>query len=201
MDDPRINKKAIEILFHLGYFDKFAQPNRLIAEYDIYQKYISAKVLTKSSFDDIMIDVIRPCCGKETEKQFREIDNRALITALIKQANIKPTTIVDCIKWQLEYLGYCTVSDPNSDPNDWLVLDVKTTGYGTVYCTLYNLCYVAERTYRANKKFWTNHQLSKGDVIRAVLQEKNKMKKDENGEWVTLSETYQEMKVWKKLEV
>ena len=201
IDDPRINKKAIEILFHLGYFNKFAQPNRLITEYEIYQKYISAKVLTKSSFDDIMIDVIRPCCGKETEKQFREIDNRALITALIKQANIKPTTIVDRIKWQLEYLGYCTVSDPKSDPNDWLVLDVKTTGYGTVYVTAYNLCYGAERTYRANKKFWTNHQLSKGDVIRAVLQEKNKMKKDENGEWITLSETYQEMKVWKKMEV
>lgn len=199
MDDPRINKKAIEILFHLGYFNKFAQPNRLIAEYEIYQKYIAAKVLTKSSFDDIMIDVIRPCCGKETEKQFREIDNKALITALIKHSNIKPVTIVDRIKWQLEYLGYCTVNDPNSDPNDWLVLDVKTTGYGTVYCTLYNLCYGAERTYRANKKFWINHQLSKSDVARVVLQEKNKMKKDENGEWVTLSETYQEMKVWKKL--
>lgn len=201
MDDPRINKKSIEILFHLGYFNKFAQPNRLIAEYEIYQKYISAKVLTKSSFDDIMIDVIRPCCGKETEKQFREIDNKALITALIKQANIKPATIVDRIKWQLEYLGYCTVNDPNSDPNDWLVLDVKTTGYGTVYCTLYNLCYGAERTYRANKKFWTNHQLSKGDVIRAVLQEKNKMKKDENGEWVRTGDVYTEIKCWKKLEV
>ena len=199
MDDPRINKKAIEILFHLGYFDKFAQPNRLIVEYEIYQKYISAKVLTKSSFDDIMIDVIRPCCGKETEKQFREIDNKALITALIKQSNIKPATIVDRIKWQLEYLGYCTVNDPNSDPNDWLVLDVKITGYGTIYVSAYNLCYGAERTYRANKKFWTNHQLSKGDVARVVLQEKNKMKKDENGEWVTLSETYQEMKAWKKL--
>lgn len=201
MDDPRINKKAIEILFHLGYFNKFAQPNRLIAEYEIYQKYISAKVLTKSSFDDIMIDVIRPYCGKETEKQFREIDNKALITALIKQANIKPATIVYRIKWQLEYLGYCTVNDPNSDPNDWLVLDVKTTGYGTVYCTLYNLCYGAERTYRVSKKFWINHQLSKGDVARVVLQEKNKMKKDENGEWVTLNEKIVEMKCWKKLEV
>lgn len=200
MDDPRINKKAIEILFHLGYFDKFAQPNRLITEYEIYQKYISAKVLTKSSFDDIIIDAIRPCCGKETEKQFREINNKALITALIKQVNIKPATIVDRIKWQLEYLGYCTVNDPNSDPNDWLVLDVKTTGYGTVYCTLYNLCYGVERTYRVNKKFWTNHQLLKGDVIRAVLQEKNKMKKDENGEWVRTGDVYTEIKCWKKLE-
>jgi DNA polymerase III alpha subunit len=201
MDDPRINKKAIEILFHLGYFNKFAQPNRLITEYEIYQKYISAKVLTKSSFDDIMIDAIRSCCGKETEKQFREIDNKALITALIKQANIKPATIIDRIKWQLEYLGYCTVNDPNSDPNDWLILDVKTTGYGTVYISAYNLCYGAERTYRANKKFWTNHQLSKGDVARVVLQEKNKMKKDENGEWVTLDEKIVEIKCWKKLEV
>lgn len=200
MDDPRINKKAIEILFRLGYFNKFAQPNRLITEYDIYQKYISSKVLTKSSFDDIMIDTIRPCCGKETEKQFREIDNKALITALIKQANIKPVTIVDRIKWQLEYLGYCTVNDPNSDPNDWLVLDVKTTGYGTVYISVYNICYGSERTYRANKKFWANHQLEKGDVIRAVLQEKNKMKKDENGEWVTLPEKIVEMKCWKKYE-
>ncbi len=200
MDDTRINKKAIEILFHLGYFDKFAQPNRLIAEYEIYQKYISAKVLIKSSFDDIMIDTIRPCCGKETEKQFREIDNKALITALIKQSNIKPVTIIDRIKWQLEYLGYCTVNDPNSDPNDWLVLDVKTTGYGTVYVTAYNICYGAERTYRANKKFCTNHQLSKGDVIRAVLQEKNKMKKDENGEWVRTGDVYTEIKCWKKLE-
>lgn len=200
MDDPRINKKAIEILFYLGYFNKFAQPNRLVAEYEIYQKYISAKVLTKSSFDDIMIDVIRPCCGKETEKQFREIDNKALITALIKQANIKPATIVDRIKRQLEYLGYCTVNDPNSDPNDWLVLEVKTTGYGTVYITAYNLCYGAERTYRANKKFWTNHQLSKGDVARVVLQEKNKMKKDENGEWVRTGDVYTEIKCWKKLE-
>lgn len=199
MDDNRINKKAIEILFHLGYFDKFAQPNRLIAEYDIYQKYISSKVLTKSSFDDIMIDVIRPCCGKETEKQFREINNKALITALIKQSNIKPTTIVDRIKWQLEYLGYCTVNDPNSDVNDWLVLDVKTTSYGTTYVKLYSLLYGAEREYRVNKKFWTGHELVKGDAIRAVLQQKDKMIKLQNGDWVKTGEVFNEVKCYKKL--
>lgn len=199
MDDPRINKKAIEILFHLGYFNKFAQPNRLIAEYEIYQKYISAKVLTKSSFDDIMIDVIRPCCGKETEKQFREIDNKALIMALIKQANIKPTTIVDRIKWQLEYLGYCTVNDPNSDPNDWLVLDVKTTGYGTVYCTLYNLCYGAERTYRLNKQWAAKHQCKVGDIVKAVLEDKPKWRKIDD-KFVKTSEMETQIKCYKVIE-
>ena len=199
MDDPRINKKAIEILFHLGYFNKFAQPNRLIAEYEIYQKYISAKVLTKSSFDDIMIDVIRPCCGKETEKQFREIDNKALITALIKQANIKPTTIVDRIKWQLEYLGYCTVSDPNSDPNDWLVLEVKTTGYGTVYVTGYNLCYGAERTYRLNKQWAAKHQCKAGDIVKAALEDKPKWRKVDD-KFVKTSEMETQIKCYKVIE-
>ena len=199
MDDPRINKKAIEILFHLGYFNKFAQPNRLITEYEIYQKYISVKVLTKSSFDDIMIDVIRPCCGKETEKQFREIDNKALITALIKQANIKPTTIVDRIKWQLEYLGYCTVSDPNSDPNDWLVLEVKTTGYGTVYITAYNLCYGAERTYRLNKQWAAKHQCKAGDIVKAVLEDKPKWRKVDD-KFVKTSEMETQIKCYKVIE-
>ena len=200
MDDPRINKKAIEILFHLGYFNKFAQPNRLITEYEIYQKYISVKVLTKSSFDDIMIDVIRPCCGKETEKQFREIDNRALITALIKQANIKPTTIVDRIKWQLEYLGYCTVNDPNSDPNDWLVLDVKTTGYGTVYVKIYNLCFGVERTHKVNRQYYSKNPINVGDCIKAVIQEKDKYKKTEAGEWIKTGEKENIIKCWKILD-
>lgn len=200
MDDNRINKKAIEILFCLGYFDKFAQPNRLITEYEIYQKYISAKVLTKSSFDDIMIDVIRPCCGKETEKQFREIDNKALITALIKQANIKPTTIVDRIKWQLEYLGYCTVSDPNSNPNDWLVLDVKTTGYGTVYVKIYNLCFGVERTYKVNRQYYSKNSINVGDCIKAVIQEKDKYKKNEDGEWIKTGEKENIIKCWKILD-
>ena len=200
MDDPRINKKAIEILFHLGYFNKFAQPNRLITEYDIYQKYISAKVLTKSSFDDIMIDVIRPCCGKETEKQFREIDNKALITALIKQANIKPATIIDRIKWQLEYLGYCTVSDPNSDPNDWLVLDVKTTGYGTVYVKIYNLCFGIERTHKVNRQYYSKNPINVGDCIKAVIQEKDKYKKNEDGEWIKTGEKENIIKCWKILD-
>lgn len=200
MDDPRINKKAIEILFHLGYFNKFAQPNRLIAEYEIYQKYISTKVLTKSSFDDIMIDTIRPCCGKETEKQFREIDNKALITALIKQANIKPATIVDRIKWQLEYLGYCTANDPNSDPNDWLVLDVKTTGYGTVYVKIYNLCFGIERTHKVNRQYYRKNPINVGDCIKAVIQEKDKYKKSEDGEWIKTGEKENIIKCWKILD-
>lgn len=201
--EVRPDARQLDILVKIGYFAEFGPAKALLLGVEIFNKFSKCKTIKLDKWREMgyNIDMLEPYAGKLTEKTASQLDNRGIVLSILRSMKMPKTTIVDKLKWQIELLGYVDGSDPNSDPNNWLVLDVKTTGYGTVYCTLYNLCYGAERTYRANKKFWTNHQLSKGDVIRAVLQEKNKMKKDENGEWVTLSETYQEMKVWKKLEV
>lgn len=193
--------RQLDILVKIGYFAEFGQAKALLLGIEIFNKFSKCKTIKLDKWHEMgyNVDMLKPYAGKLTEKTASQLDNRGIILSILRSMKMPKTTIVDKLKWQIELLGYVDGSDSNSDPNDWLVLDVKTTGYGTVYCTIYNLCYGAERTYRANKKFWTNHQLSKGDVIRVVLQEKNKMKKDENGEWVTLSETYQEMKVWKNL--
>ena len=195
--------RQLDILVKIGYFAEFGPAKALLLGIDVYKNFSKCKTIKLDKWSEMgyNMDMLEPYAGKLTEKTASQLDNRGIVLSILRSMKMPKTTIVDKLKWQIELLGYVDGSDPNSDPNDWLVLDVKTTGYGTVYCTLYNLCYGAERTYRANKKFWTNHQLSKGDVVRVVLQEKNKMKKDENGEWITLSETYQEMKVWKKLEV
>ena len=200
MDDSRINKTATEILFKLGYFEQFGHPNKLIAEYEIYQKYIAVKVLTKSNLDDKIIDDVRQCCGKDTDKQFREIDNKALIVAILKHTPIKPTTITDRIQWQLQYLGYCTVCDPSRDVNDWVVMDIKTTGYGTTWLRLYSLAWGAERTYKCNKKWWAGHQCKTGDVIKAVLDDRPKWTKNADGKFVKTGETEVQVKAFKVLE-
>ena len=195
--------RQLDILVKIGYFAEFGPAKALLLGIDVYKNFSKCKTIKLDKWSEMgyNMDMLEPYAGKLTEKTASQLDNRGIVLSILRSMKMPKTTIVDKLKWQIELLGYVDGSDPNSDPNDWLILDIKTTGYGTVYITGYNLCYGAERTYRANKKFWTNHQLSKGDVIRAVLQEKNKMKKDENGEWVKLSETYQEMKVWKKLEV
>ena len=195
--------RQLDILVKIGYFAEFGPAKALLLGIDVYKNFSKCKTIKLDKWSEMgyNMDMLEPYAGKLTEKTASQLDNRGIVLSILRSMKMPKTTIVDKLKWQIELLGYVDGSDPNSDPNDWLVLDVKTTGYGTVYCTLYNLCYGTERTYRANKQFWTTHQLSKGDVIRAVLQENNPMKKDENGEWVTLSETYQEMKVWKKLEV
>ena len=201
--ETKPDARQLDILVKIGYFAEFGPTKALLLGVEIFNKFSKCKTIKLDKWAEMgyNVDMLEPYAGKLTEKTASQLDNRGIILSILRSMKMPKTTIVDKLKWQIELLGYVDGNDPNSDPNDWLVLDVKTTGYGTVYITGYNLCYGAERTYRANKKFWTNHQLSKGDVIRAVLQEKNKMKKDENGEWVTLSETYQEMKVWKKLEV
>ena len=195
--------RQLDILVKIGYFAEFGPAKALLLGIDVYKNFSKCKTIKLDKWSEMgyNMDMLEPYAGKLTEKTASQLDNRGIVLSILRSMKMPKTTIVDKLKWQIELLGYVDGSDPKSDPNDWLVLDVKTTGYGTVYITAYNLCYGAERTYRANKKFWTNHQLSKGDVIRTVLQEKNKMKKDENGEWVKLSETYQEMKAWKKLEV
>ena len=191
--------RQLDILVKIGYFAEFGPAKALLLGIDVYKNFSKCKTIKLDKWSEMgyNMDMLEPYAGKLTEKTASQLDNRGIVLSILRSMKMPKTTIVDKLKWQIELLGYVDGSDPKSDPNDWLVLDVKTTGYGTVYCTLYNLCYGAERTYRANKKFWTNHQLSKGDVIRAVLQEKNKMKKDENGEWVTLNEKIVEMKCWK----
>ena len=191
--------RQLDILVKIGYFAEFGPVKALLLGVEIFNKFSKCKTIKLDKWHEMgyNVDMLKPYTGKLTEKTASQLDNRSIILSILRSMKMPKTTIVDKLKWQIELLGYVDGNDPNSDPNDWLVLDAKTTGYGTVYCTLYNLCYGAERTYRANKKFWTNHQLSKGDVARVVLQEKNKMKKDENGEWVTLNEKIVEMKCWK----
>ena len=200
IDDSRINKTAIEILFKLDYFEKFGHPNKLIAEFDIYQKYISVKVLTKSNFNDTIIDDIRQCCGKETDKQFRDIDNKALIVSIIKHTTIKPTTITDRIQWQLEFLGYCTICDPNRDVNEWVVTDVKTNSFGASLLSLYNLQHGVKRQYKCNKKWWATHQCKSGDIIKVVLDNVPKWTKNSDGKFVKTCETEVQVKCFKVLE-
>ena len=202
MDDSRINSKACDILFKLGYFNKLcSNPNRLMAEYEIYQKYISIKVLTKSKFSDTMIEQIRQCAGKESDKQFRDIDNKKLISLFIKQATIKPYSIAQQIKWQIELLGYSNLTDSTRDANDWIITNIEKNSYGSVFLSLYNICYGANRRYKLAKQYINkSSELVVGDVIRCVLAERNKWRKNENGEFVKSTEMEIYIKCYKRLE-
>lgn len=195
-----LNKTTIEILFKIGYFNAIGDPNRMLQEYPIYKENIGRTVLTKSKFDDRLIPELRAVCGKETKKQLKEIDNKALVSLLIKKAAIKSSTALQRVKWQIDMLGYTTVTDPKVDVNDYLVLDVKTTGYGATWLKIYNICYGAERQYRCNKKWWVGHQCKVGDAIKVVLDDAPKWKKNDDGKFVKTGEVETQIKMFKVID-
>lgn len=200
--NPRINAKAIDILFKLDYFSAFAHPNRLLTEFEIYNKYIDSKVISKKNLTEEQIDLIRNIGAKETTTQFRNFDNIGLIKALIKAKSIPKTSIYQRIKWQIEFLGYSTINDPSIDPSYWMVVDVESGPYERKDATLYNICYGVTREYRLNKKFNAKHEMQPLTLIQAVVHEKPKMKKNEDGSFsVVPNEFVKEVKCWKEFEI
>ena len=200
LDDNRINIKAINILFKLNYFSMFGSPNKLLKEFEIYKKYIDIKVIQKSKLSEEEIEIVRSCSQKETEKQFREIDNKKLISKIIKSSNINKTNIIDLIKWQIEFLGYTTLSDISFDTNTWIITDIETSSFGTEKFSLYNIHYGVSKEYKVDKKWSKAHEAQVGDVIICVLKEKDKFKKSNDGSFLKTGEKEICIKCYKKVE-
>lgn len=195
--------RQLDILVKIGYFAEFGPAKALLLGVEIFNKFSKCKTIKLDKWREMgyNVDMLETYAGKLTEKTASQLDNRGIILSILRSMKMPKTTIVDKLKWQIELLGYVDGSDPNSDPNDWLVLDVKTTGYGTVYVKIYNLCFGVERTHKVNRQYYSKNPINVGDCIKAVIQEKDKYKKTEDGEWIKTGEKENIIKCWKKLEV
>lgn len=194
--------RQLDILVKIGYFAEFGPAKALLTGVEIFNKFSKCKTIKLDKWIEMgyNIDMLEPYAGKLTEKTASQLDNRGIILSILRSMKMPKTTIVDKLKWQIELLGYVDGNDPNSDPNDWLVLDVKTIGYGTVYVKIYNLCFGVERTHKVNRQYYRKNPINVGDCIKAVIQEKDKYKKSEDGEWIKTGEKENIIKCWKILD-
>ncbi len=201
--DSKPDARQLDILVKIGYFAEFGQAKALLLGIEIFNKFSKCKTIKLDKWHEMgyNVDMLKPYTGKLMEKTASQLDNRSIILSILRSMKMPKTTIVDKLKWQIELLGYVDGNDPNSGPNDWLVLDVKTTGYGTVYVKIYNLCFGVERTHKVNRQYYSKNPINVGDCIKAVIQEKDKYKKNEDGEWIKTGEKENIIKCWKKLEV
>lgn len=200
--EAKPDARQLDILVKIGYFTEFGPAKALLLGIEIFNKFSKCKTIKLDKWAEMgyNVDMLKPYAGKLTEKTASQLDNRGIILAILRSMKMPKTTVVDKLKWQIELLGYVDGNDPNSDPNDWLVLDVKTTGYGTVYVKIYNLCFGVERTHKVNRQYYSKNPINVGDCIKAVIQEKDKYKKSEDGEWVKTGEKENIIKCWKILD-
>lgn len=195
------DSRQLDILVKIGYFQEFGNAKALLTGIEVFNKFYKCKTIKVDKFKEVgyNIDDVMPYVGNATEKTLSQLDNRGVILALLKSMKMPKTTAVDMARWQCEYLGYCSISNPNEDPSNWLVLDIKKNNYGTSWAKLWNICYGCAREYRLNKKFATANPIEVGDYIKAVIVEKPKYKKNEDGSFSQVAnEVISEVKCWKK---
>ena len=75
----------------IGFFDEFGNPNQLLKIVDLYNRFATAKVLSKDKLTQEEKQIIHKYAQKETPKQFRDIDNIGLMREFI--SNIKSIRI------------------------------------------------------------------------------------------------------------
>ena len=196
------DSRQLDILIKIGYFEEFGSAKALLLGVEIFNKFYKCKNIKLDKWNEMgyNINILKDNADKMTEKTASGIDNCGLILGILRSLRMPRTTIVDKLRWQAELLGYVDGSDPSRDVNDWLVLGVETTSYGTAWLRLYNLCYGAERHYKVDKRWATSHSCKAGDVLKVVLEDKPKFKKLDDGEFVKTGEVETVVKMFKILE-
>ena len=196
------DSRQLDILIKIGYFEEFGSAKALLLGVEIFNKFYKCKNIKLDKWNEMgyNINILKDNADKMTEKTASGLDNCGLILGILRSLHMPRTTIVDKLRWQAELLGYVDGSDPSRDVNDWLVLGVETTSYGTVWLRLYNLCYGAERHYKVDKRWATSHSCKSGDVVKVVLDDKPKFKKLDDGKSVKTGEVETVVKMFKILE-
>lgn len=195
-----LNSRQLDILVKIGYFSEFGATNILLYAINVFNQFYKCKTIKIDKLNEMCynVDMVKTCCGKATEKTLSQIDNRKLVLTILRNSKLPKTTIVDCIRYQIQFLGYTDYSDPNVDTNKWVVTGIENTTYGTIWLTLYNIAYGATRRYKVVKQWNPKNPAEVGDVIMCVFQEKDKFKKDENGNFVKTGEKETQIKCYKK---
>ena len=196
------DSRQLDILIKIGYFEEFGSAKALLLGVEIFNKFYKCKNIKLDKWNEMgyNINILKDNADKMTEKTASGLDNCGLILGILRSLRMPRTTIVDKLRWQAELLGYVDGSDPSRDVNDWLVLGVETTSYGTAWLRLYNLCYGAERHYKVDKRWATSHSCKVGDILKVVLEDKPKFKKLDDGKFVKTGEVETVVKMFKILE-
>lgn len=177
------DSRQLDILIKLGYFSDFGSIGKLLKIVEVYNQYGSKTIIKKDQCvidRDIMLQY-----ATETEKQYRLKDKDGFMNYLLENITYKEYPITQRIKDEKEYLGYVSLKIEGKS-NTWYVTDINTKYSPKV--SLYNVGTGEEKVVKIEKRKYQMAPFDKDVCLRATFEEKNKCKKDENGDWVKLEE-------------
>lgn len=127
IDKTSINSRQLEILVGLNFFQEFGEINNLLFQVDLFSKLYGKKQLKKDRLVELGLneELVSSHCGKETEKQYTNIDSIAILKEVVNRTDIEFTPPKTKIMYQIEYLGYVDLIDKNAPKNLYVVTNIK----------------------------------------------------------------------------
>ena len=178
IDNTSINSRQLNILICLDMFSEFGEINQLLTMTEIFDKYYSKKQIKKVNISEELIEVFRVNKYPETDSMFKPDSMLEAIKLMCEHVDFTKTTIQDKIKYEQEYLGYISLTDPSASKRDYFVTGIETKKT-LAYITIYGL-----RSGKTEQlKIWANqlarYPINVGDVIAiSQLDKKNKTQWD-----------------------
>ena len=137
-----INSRQLEILIGLNFFSDFGNNKYLLNIYNLYNgikekgktilpSFRNCSVISKKNIDNystygLSEYLVKKYSNKETQSQYREIDNIGLLSELCNKIENKSMNVVEQMKFEKEYLQYIEYTNSKISDNYYVVIDFKT---------------------------------------------------------------------------
>ncbi len=128
------NTRELDILIQLDFFSEFGKSQKLLDFIPYFNAIYKAKVINKNKFEELNHIISKH--SRETEKQYRDIDNYKILEKIWDSIPNKEISIAEKLKAQTDYLGYIDYANPKIDKKYILVtkLDTKYSPKFIGYC-------------------------------------------------------------------
>lgn len=198
-----VDARQLEILTGLDFFRKFGKNAYLLEIVRlcngvkentkiIRPSLLKCKQLKKDKLESYGISeyLAEKYSGKETEKQYSQIDNIGLLSELIKSIDNKSLNIIEQIKFEKDYLGYVVYKNPKINSQYYIVSEYKTFKEPRKpYVTLHRLNDGEDiKTRIKSVKIYENTPFGEYSILKVkefTMSQKTKMV---NGEWTKTDE-------------
>ena len=195
-DKTSVNSKQLTILIKLNFFSEFGNPNQLLEQVNIYDKYAGKKNMSKSKLIDEQIEILSQYAIKVTDKTIKLDSDKdiAVMQAFDNTSNIK-TTVKERIAYENELLGMPQITIPKLS-NDYYLVNSIDGKYRNKFVKLYRLQDGENINVKVKGAVLDKQSLEEGVIIKVItMEEEHKSIKTSEG-WRQSDETETVLKRW-----
>lgn len=196
--ETSVNSRQLDILIKLDFFSEFGNPNQLLYQVELYNKYYSRKQLKKDELTTDEIAAVLMCEYTETDKLYKVANTMEIIRQLDNSSKIK-TSICDRIQYESEHLGYIGIVIPKLPADLAYITDINDK-YKNRIVTLYRLNSGEVERVKVKGATFERNPLEVGQVIKTIdASMERRWRKKADGGFEQIDEYETILKKWSEV--